>query len=496
VGSCGCNSEGDRKGEPRSRAYVANVRDGLIVLAGTRGFAIYDGPSDRLGSRRGGLGGGGGTDGTRDWPLLVAAGGANQSPIPICVITAQPENTVPPGSFPAALLPDGWSTHDPCTVDCPPSSDDPCVEYYLDANCTWQSRCSDKDPVCPPCDQPHGGGPRGPSAPAPGGGAGWRGSAPPPSALGVNVYFDPERTGGGPPGVGGGNKPDPVQPKTPGTGVPPPKVPPPKRPKPPSGVGGGGGGGGGGGRTGVWQPPTGPEDGGGLVVAGGVGWSMQDPKKDDCDKLRAKEGELLDELDFLDDIKDLIGAVRGNFAHWGSGTDPTYKEDTGAQFLDILYSNYMIGTLQVGNANPMANLITLGSTYLADGFALFLLNVVAGEITGGDLQQAVADLTDGKFTKDDSIPSERVTGPEAGAKLSLQNWGKPSTFLNSVRAADKANDTKRNELSKELGDVQAKMRELKCPDKKPPRSYAKKPKFWWRKPMKEFTRQLREQQKK
>lgn len=261
MASCGCGPAGDDRsrvlaGEAPTIVvgpYVANVRDGQMVRPKSGGLVVagWNGPDDGMKPFSGTLGGSGssgspGAAGGGPSPGRPGSGGGIQP----CVVTVPV--TVERGLLSYSKL---------CTVDCPPEPDDPCFEYRLEGDCTWQLVQKDynpANPICPP-PLPPGWVPSGPTGPAPGGGGAGSGANANASASAASPVWitggaiEPPR--GGPTGV------FPV--------------------KPPKGSGltitdtanqpedGGGGG-----YPGtVGQPNSQPRDETGIIVAGGIAGS-------------------------------------------------------------------------------------------------------------------------------------------------------------------------------------------------------------------------------
>lgn len=254
MGDCKCDGSANNRG--RSPVIMAPNKgalplSALVLVRGGR--PLYTGPDDQM---RPGQGVGGGQIVPPLGPSQ-ASGPTPGSSSPVapqsCMMTGQPEKTVPTGSMPHP--PPGWGFHDPCVVECPPIVPGAhCLDWYLDANCTWQSRFRDGDPNCN-----HGGG----GSDAGAGGPSGNSTDPVKRPSNVLREFDAVTTDPDEPGGGSNPLPRPTKPPT----------------RPGSGGGGGGDGGGGTGSL----PLYGPGHSGGLpysptvsgvVVAGGVGGAI------------------------------------------------------------------------------------------------------------------------------------------------------------------------------------------------------------------------------
>ncbi len=153
MGDCKCDGSANNRG--RGPVIMAPNKgtlpqSALVLARGSR--PLYTGPDDQM---RPGQGVGGGQI-VPPLGLSHASGPTPGSSSPVapqsCMMTGQPEKTVPIWSMPHP--PPGWEFHDPCVVECPPIVPGAhCLEWYLDTNCTWQSRFKDSDPNCK-----HGGG--------------------------------------------------------------------------------------------------------------------------------------------------------------------------------------------------------------------------------------------------------------------------------------------------------------------------------------------------
>lgn len=244
MGDCKCDGSANNRG--RSPVIMAPKmgalpQSALVLVRGSR--PLYTGPDDQM---RPGQGVGGGQIVPPLGPSQ-ASGPTPGSSSPVtpqsCMMTGQPERTVPTGSMPHP--PPGWGFHDPCVVECPPIVPGAhCLEWYLDTNCTWQSRFKDSDPNCN-----HGGG----GSDAGAGGPVRNSTDPDKNPSNVLREFDAVTTDPNEPTGGSNPLPRPTKPPT--------------RPGGGGGSGGGGtSGGGGGGGGGATNPTV-----SGVVVAGGVG---------------------------------------------------------------------------------------------------------------------------------------------------------------------------------------------------------------------------------
>lgn len=265
MGDCKCDGSANNRG--RSPVIMAPKmgalpQSALVLVRGSR--PLYTGPDDQM---RPGQGVGGGQIVPPLGPSQ-ASGPTPGSSSPVtpqsCMMTGQPERTVPTGSMPHP--PPGWGFHDPCVVACPPIVPGAhCLEWYLDTNCTWQSRFKDSDPNCN-----HGGG----GSDAGAGGPVRNSTDPDKNPSNVLREFDAVTTDPNEPTGGSNPLPRPTKPPT----------------RPGGGGGSGGGGGGGGGTRSL--PLYGSERSGGIpynptvsgvVVVGGVRGGPVSRRNECCD---------------------------------------------------------------------------------------------------------------------------------------------------------------------------------------------------------------------